>query len=212
VFVGPGVCTTNDDTMARHDASYELRGAPQGVPRPRWCGPLAGRRGRRRGVRRGRALSSRAMSRRARSSSAYRHARSVWSAKRRCSTTGGSASAGAALDDDQVAGRRSSFTSCRRTGEGTVATARRPDSVGILIRPGADFASLGRLQVHAVCALRTASGVRIMSQTSYANPCRPTYSTSRSSISLNPSWLRPDTCHRPVIPGRTLKRSKCSRR
>jgi acetyltransferase-like isoleucine patch superfamily enzyme len=27
VFVGPGVNTTNDDTMARHDASYELRGA-----------------------------------------------------------------------------------------------------------------------------------------------------------------------------------------
>jgi acetyltransferase-like isoleucine patch superfamily enzyme len=27
VFVGPGVVTTNDDTMARHDASYELRGA-----------------------------------------------------------------------------------------------------------------------------------------------------------------------------------------
>jgi len=27
VFVGPGVCTTNDNTMSRHDASYELRGA-----------------------------------------------------------------------------------------------------------------------------------------------------------------------------------------
>jgi acetyltransferase-like isoleucine patch superfamily enzyme len=27
VFVGPGACTTNDDTMARHDASYALRGA-----------------------------------------------------------------------------------------------------------------------------------------------------------------------------------------
>jgi acetyltransferase-like isoleucine patch superfamily enzyme len=27
VFVGPGVCTTNDDTMSRHDASYQLRGA-----------------------------------------------------------------------------------------------------------------------------------------------------------------------------------------
>ena len=27
VFVGPGACTTNDDTMGRHDASYELRGA-----------------------------------------------------------------------------------------------------------------------------------------------------------------------------------------
>jgi acetyltransferase-like isoleucine patch superfamily enzyme len=27
VFVGPGALTTNDDTMARHDASYELRGA-----------------------------------------------------------------------------------------------------------------------------------------------------------------------------------------
>jgi acetyltransferase-like isoleucine patch superfamily enzyme len=27
VFVGPGVCTTNDDTMSRHDASYALRGA-----------------------------------------------------------------------------------------------------------------------------------------------------------------------------------------
>ncbi|MGA2470474.1 MAG: acyltransferase [Solirubrobacteraceae bacterium] len=27
VFVGPGVITTNDDTMARHDAGYELRGA-----------------------------------------------------------------------------------------------------------------------------------------------------------------------------------------
>ena len=27
VFVGPGACTTNDDTMSRHDASYELRGA-----------------------------------------------------------------------------------------------------------------------------------------------------------------------------------------
>jgi len=27
VFVGPGVCTTNDDTMSRHDRAYELRGA-----------------------------------------------------------------------------------------------------------------------------------------------------------------------------------------
>jgi acetyltransferase-like isoleucine patch superfamily enzyme len=27
VFVGPGVCTTNDSTMSRHDRSYELRGA-----------------------------------------------------------------------------------------------------------------------------------------------------------------------------------------
>jgi acetyltransferase-like isoleucine patch superfamily enzyme len=27
VFVGPGVCTTNDNTMARHDADYELCGA-----------------------------------------------------------------------------------------------------------------------------------------------------------------------------------------
>jgi UDP-3-O-[3-hydroxymyristoyl] glucosamine N-acyltransferase len=27
VFVGPGVFTTNDDTMGRHDASYALRGA-----------------------------------------------------------------------------------------------------------------------------------------------------------------------------------------
>lgn len=27
VFVGPGVVTTNDDTMARHPAGYELRGA-----------------------------------------------------------------------------------------------------------------------------------------------------------------------------------------
>jgi acetyltransferase-like isoleucine patch superfamily enzyme len=27
VFVGPGACTTNDDTMARHDAAYEIRGA-----------------------------------------------------------------------------------------------------------------------------------------------------------------------------------------
>jgi acetyltransferase-like isoleucine patch superfamily enzyme len=27
VFVGPGVFTTNDSTMARHDASYEMRGA-----------------------------------------------------------------------------------------------------------------------------------------------------------------------------------------
>jgi acetyltransferase-like isoleucine patch superfamily enzyme len=27
VFVGPGVVTTNDDTMARHDTDYELRGA-----------------------------------------------------------------------------------------------------------------------------------------------------------------------------------------
>jgi acetyltransferase-like isoleucine patch superfamily enzyme len=27
VFVGPGVVTTNDDTMARHDSTYELRGA-----------------------------------------------------------------------------------------------------------------------------------------------------------------------------------------
>jgi acetyltransferase-like isoleucine patch superfamily enzyme len=27
VFVGPGVCTTNDDTMGRHDAAYALRGA-----------------------------------------------------------------------------------------------------------------------------------------------------------------------------------------
>ncbi len=27
VFVGPGVLTTNDSTMSRHDRSYELRGA-----------------------------------------------------------------------------------------------------------------------------------------------------------------------------------------
>jgi acetyltransferase-like isoleucine patch superfamily enzyme len=27
VFLGPGVLSTNDDTMARHDASYQLRGA-----------------------------------------------------------------------------------------------------------------------------------------------------------------------------------------
>jgi UDP-2-acetamido-3-amino-2,3-dideoxy-glucuronate N-acetyltransferase len=27
VFVGPGACTTNDSTMARHDASYPIRGA-----------------------------------------------------------------------------------------------------------------------------------------------------------------------------------------
>jgi acetyltransferase-like isoleucine patch superfamily enzyme len=27
VFVGPGTCTTNDDTMGRHDRSYRLRGA-----------------------------------------------------------------------------------------------------------------------------------------------------------------------------------------
>jgi acetyltransferase-like isoleucine patch superfamily enzyme len=27
VFVGPGALTTNDDTMARHDETYELRGA-----------------------------------------------------------------------------------------------------------------------------------------------------------------------------------------
>jgi acetyltransferase-like isoleucine patch superfamily enzyme len=27
VFVGPGACTTNDSTMSRHDASYQLRGA-----------------------------------------------------------------------------------------------------------------------------------------------------------------------------------------
>jgi acetyltransferase-like isoleucine patch superfamily enzyme len=27
VFVGPGACTTNDDTMARHAPDYELRGA-----------------------------------------------------------------------------------------------------------------------------------------------------------------------------------------
>jgi acetyltransferase-like isoleucine patch superfamily enzyme len=27
VFIGPGVCTTNDSTMARHDSSYEMRGA-----------------------------------------------------------------------------------------------------------------------------------------------------------------------------------------
>ncbi|MBE2320216.1 N-acetyltransferase [Solirubrobacter sp. CPCC 204708] len=27
VFVGPGVCTTNDDTMSRHDRAYQLRGA-----------------------------------------------------------------------------------------------------------------------------------------------------------------------------------------
>jgi acetyltransferase-like isoleucine patch superfamily enzyme len=27
VFVGPGACTTNDDTMARHGADYPLRGA-----------------------------------------------------------------------------------------------------------------------------------------------------------------------------------------
>ena len=34
------------------------------------------------------------------------------------------------------------------------------------------------------------------------------YSASRSSISVNPSVFRPDTCHRPVIPGFTAKRSK----
>ena len=27
MFVGPGACTTNDDTMSRHDKSYALRGA-----------------------------------------------------------------------------------------------------------------------------------------------------------------------------------------
>jgi acetyltransferase-like isoleucine patch superfamily enzyme len=27
VFVGPGVCTTNDDTMARHGPEYDVRGA-----------------------------------------------------------------------------------------------------------------------------------------------------------------------------------------
>ena len=27
VFVGPGVCTTNDDTMSRHGPEYALRGA-----------------------------------------------------------------------------------------------------------------------------------------------------------------------------------------
>jgi len=27
VFIGPGVCTTNDDTMARHSPEYALRGA-----------------------------------------------------------------------------------------------------------------------------------------------------------------------------------------
>ncbi len=27
VFVGPGVCTTNDDTMARHGPDYDVRGA-----------------------------------------------------------------------------------------------------------------------------------------------------------------------------------------
>jgi acetyltransferase-like isoleucine patch superfamily enzyme len=27
VFVGPGVCLTNDDTMARHGPEYRLRGA-----------------------------------------------------------------------------------------------------------------------------------------------------------------------------------------
>jgi acetyltransferase-like isoleucine patch superfamily enzyme len=27
VFVGPGVCTTNDDTMARHGPDYAIRGA-----------------------------------------------------------------------------------------------------------------------------------------------------------------------------------------
>ena len=27
VFVGPGACTTNDDTMSRHGTEYELRGA-----------------------------------------------------------------------------------------------------------------------------------------------------------------------------------------
>jgi acetyltransferase-like isoleucine patch superfamily enzyme len=27
VFVGPGVCTTNDHTMARHDPQTEMRGA-----------------------------------------------------------------------------------------------------------------------------------------------------------------------------------------
>ena len=26
VFIGPGVCTTNDNTMARHDSAYQLRG------------------------------------------------------------------------------------------------------------------------------------------------------------------------------------------
>ena len=54
VFVGPGVLTTNDSTMSRHDRSYELRGA---ILR-RACriggggGAHAGRRGRRGGVRR----------------------------------------------------------------------------------------------------------------------------------------------------------------
>ncbi len=57
VFVGPGVCTTNDDTMSRHDASYALRGA---VLR-RACrvgggvGAVPRRRDRRGGVRRRRA-------------------------------------------------------------------------------------------------------------------------------------------------------------
>ena len=34
------------------------------------------------------------------------------------------------------------------------------------------------------------------------------YSASRSSISVNPRVFRPDTCHRPVMPGLTEKRSK----
>ena len=69
VFVGPGVCTTNDSTMSRHDTSYALRGAgaAAGVPGRRR------RRARRRASRSARrrssppARSSRATCRRARS-------------------------------------------------------------------------------------------------------------------------------------------------
>ena len=57
VFVGPGVTTTNDDTMSRHDKSYVLRGPEPAarLPRRRRRDALPGRRDRRGGLhRRGR--------------------------------------------------------------------------------------------------------------------------------------------------------------
>ena len=54
VFVGPGVCTTNDDTMSRHDKSLRAAraGAPARVPGRRRRGATPRRRDRRGGVRR----------------------------------------------------------------------------------------------------------------------------------------------------------------
>ena len=54
VFVGPGVCTTNDYTMSRHDTLVRAArpGAAARVPRRRRRRAVPGRRGRRGGVRR----------------------------------------------------------------------------------------------------------------------------------------------------------------